>query len=239
MSTAKDRAVLFLERLARLTGGAQTRVVPSQWISVAKELGFTDAERDESLKRLYADQLIQKKPASESFELTQKGVSIAEERSRMQTPGPKMDDALPDTLEELRTELAHWEKRQHEDEPHSNWWEQVEARLRALRHKEQRLMSENSQHTSPPSTKVQKHALRVLQAVYDKTRNRTEPVFISDLDIGLSQEEAKAAWRYLKDKRLIDTFKIDYTARINGAGVDAIENAEPPPKPTQPNTFLV
>jgi hypothetical protein len=42
----------------------------------------------------------------------------------------------------------------------------------------------------------------------------------------LSEEDAKAAWRYLRDRRLIDTFSIDYTAHINAAGVDAIEGAQ-------------
>lgn len=69
-------------------------------------------------------------------------------------------------------------------------------------------------------------ALRLLNALYDATRARTEPVFIEELNIGLSEEDAKAAWRYLRDRMLIDTFSIEYTARINAAGVDAIEGAQ-------------
>jgi hypothetical protein len=46
------------------------------------------------------------------------------------------------------------------------------------------------------------------------------------VNTGLPDEDAKAAWRYLKDRGLIDTFNIPYTARINGAGVDAIEGAQ-------------
>jgi len=69
----------------------------------------------------------------------------------------------------------------------------------------------------------QSKALRLLQALYDATRAKTEPVFVEELTTGLSPEDTKAAWRYLRDRRLIDTFNIDYTARINGAGIDAIE----------------
>jgi hypothetical protein len=76
--------------------------------------------------------------------------------------------------------------------------------------------------------------MRLLKSVYDVTRATTKPVFIGKLNTGLSPEDAKAAWRYLKDKRLVDTFNIDYTARINGAGVDAIENAQS--HPDQPST---
>lgn len=79
----------------------------------------------------------------------------------------------------------------------------------------------------------QSKALRLLNLLYDATRARTDPVFIDELDAGLSEEDAKAAWRYLKDRGLIDTFNIPYTARINGAGVDAIEGAQR--RPDQPS----
>lgn len=76
-------------------------------------------------------------------------------------------------------------------------------------------------------------ALRLLQSLYDATRAKTEPVFIEEMQTGLSEEDGKAAWRYLKDRGLIDTFNIPYTARINGAGVDAIEGAQR--RPDQPS----
>lgn len=79
----------------------------------------------------------------------------------------------------------------------------------------------------------QSKALRLLKALYDATRSRTEPVLISEINAGLSEEDAKAAWRYLRDRGLIDTFNLLYTARINGAGVDAIEGAlHRPDQPT-------
>lgn len=78
--------------------------------------------------------------------------------------------------------------------------------------------------TDPESN--QSKALRLLKAIYDVTRNRTTPVFIDKINIALPEEDLKAAWRYLKDKGLIHTFSIPYTARINGAGVDAIESAQ-------------
>lgn len=80
----------------------------------------------------------------------------------------------------------------------------------------------------------QSKALRLLNALYHATRAKTEPVVIEEMNTGLSVEDAKSAWRYLKDRRLIDTFSIDYTARINGAGIDAIEGAQR--RPDQPST---
>lgn len=80
----------------------------------------------------------------------------------------------------------------------------------------------------------QSKALVLLKALYDATRAKTEPIFIEEMNTGLSEEEAKAAWRYLKDRGLIDTFSIDYTARINGSGIDAIEGAQR--RPDQPSS---
>jgi hypothetical protein len=80
----------------------------------------------------------------------------------------------------------------------------------------------------------QSKALRLLKALYDATRAKTEPGFIEEINTGLSEEDAKAAWRYLKDRGLIDTFSIPYTARINGAGIDAIEGAQR--RPDQPSS---
>jgi hypothetical protein len=79
----------------------------------------------------------------------------------------------------------------------------------------------------------QSKALLLLKALYDATRAKTEPVFIEEMNTGLSKEDAKAAWRYLKDRGLIDTFSISYTARINAAGIDAIEGAQR--RPDQPS----
>jgi hypothetical protein len=72
----------------------------------------------------------------------------------------------------------------------------------------------------------QSKAMRLLKAFYDATRARTEPVSVEEMNGGLSVEDAKAAWRYLKDRKLIDTFSIEYTGRINGTGIDAIEDAQ-------------
>lgn len=73
-------------------------------------------------------------------------------------------------------------------------------------------------------------AFRLLQFIYNKTLGREEPVFVINeigfiKEIGLSEDDAKAAWCYLRDKHLIETFGIPYTARINAHGIDAIESA--------------
>jgi hypothetical protein len=68
-------------------------------------------------------------------------------------------------------------------------------------------------------------AFRMLLVIYEKTRASKEPIMVEDIrdELGLSKEDAEAAWRYLRDKNLIQTFKIDYAARINAYGEDAVE----------------
>jgi hypothetical protein len=77
-------------------------------------------------------------------------------------------------------------------------------------------------------------ALRLLEAIYDRTRDSGSPVFAAELapSLGISEEEARSAWRYLSDKHLIDTFNLLYTARVNANGKDAVEHARQ--HPTQP-----
>ena len=59
-------------------------------------------------------------------------------------------------------------------------------------------------------------ALRLLQAIYERTHDSNQPV-VSEFapELGLSEKETEAAWRYLSDKNLIKTFNLPFTARIN------------------------
>jgi hypothetical protein len=69
-------------------------------------------------------------------------------------------------------------------------------------------------------------AYRLLKVIYDRTRDQNEPIFVTNLaqDTGLSTEELQAAWRYLKDKGLIRTSNLRFTAQINSAGIHEIED---------------
>ena len=86
------------------------------------------------------------------------------------------------------------------------------------------------------SQKSQSKALRILKGIYDQTRDGGDPIFVAELAeaAGLTEPESEAAWRYLKDRGLIETFNLHYTARINAAGIHAIEDAQKPPGPADP-----
>jgi len=74
-------------------------------------------------------------------------------------------------------------------------------------------------------------ALRLLKEIYERTIGKDEPVMIWEIHnaIELSEEEANAAWRYLRDKGLIETFSVQNSARINARGIDTIETARSRP----------
>jgi hypothetical protein len=80
--------------------------------------------------------------------------------------------------------------------------------------------------TMEPATNQAK-ALKLLKAIYEATRLNETPVFVMTLQdsTGLSEAEIQAAWRYLRDRGLVETFSIPNTARINANGIDAIESA--------------
>jgi len=88
--------------------------------------------------------------------------------------------------------------------------------------------------TVTESSTSQGKALRLLKALYDTTRGQAQPVSVGEIDTGLSEEDTKAAWHYLKDRRLIHTYSLPYAARINAAGSDAIEGAQR--NPDQPSS---
>lgn len=80
-----------------------------------------------------------------------------------------------------------------------------------------------NKHEESASTR----AMRLLALVRERTEHSHEPVFVAELAPAcqMSPEESEAAWRYLRDLRLIDTFSIPYTARINAQGIDALDSA--------------
>jgi hypothetical protein len=94
-----------------------------------------------SCQVLLAKGFIEFKPQStQIIALTVAGVEFADQLI-VQLVGPRPDDPIPTALEDIRTHLAHWQKRQFDGEPQSIWWYQVQARIDALRHAEQRFMS--------------------------------------------------------------------------------------------------
>jgi hypothetical protein len=54
---------------------------------------------------------------------------------------PEVTDPMPSALEAIRAELDYWEVHLYDGDPGSKWWEQVQARIEGLRHRENRLLS--------------------------------------------------------------------------------------------------
>jgi hypothetical protein len=79
---------------------------------------------------------------------------------------------------------------------------------------------------------TQGNAFELLKAIEQATQNSAVPVALEQFgSLQMTEEEAKAAFLYLKGKGLIDAnFKIFYAARISAAGLDAIREAECTPE---------
>ena len=117
-----------------------TRFQPAEWLNLAKELGLSDAQKREAISSLGALGYIQFKPQStEILALTQEGVTVADALMR-HGQSRQVNEPMPDTLEAIRADLDYWEVRLYDGDVGSPWWEQVQARIDGLRHRENRLM---------------------------------------------------------------------------------------------------
>jgi len=83
---------------------------------------------------------------------------------------------------------------------------------------------------------IQANALRLLRAIEEATRGLSTPVHIGQLpNLGMNEEETKAAYHYLQEKDLIYTkFRLAYAARLSARGHDAIRDAQRVPDQTSP-----
>jgi hypothetical protein len=83
---------------------------------------------------------------------------------------------------------------------------------------------------------MQARALRLLEAIYERTVINRHPVHATQLAvaIGSTEEEALAAWQYLKERDLIKAYNVAGTARVNANGIDTIEKAREQPSHPPP-----
>jgi hypothetical protein len=141
-TTAQTPGQRLLCALRRLAGDAPLihRFKPAEWFALTKELGFTDAQRSEAVTSLRTSGLIRFTPEStEIIAFTSDGVAKGDE---LLLPQQNRDVAgsMPETLDAIRADLDYWEAHLHDGQPGSIWWEQVQARIVGLRHRENRLL---------------------------------------------------------------------------------------------------
>ena len=133
----------LLSALRRLAGDApQThRFKPAEWVAVTKELGFTETQKNEAVTSLRTAGLIRFTPEStQIITLTSDGIAKGDELILKQQ-NRDVGDPMPETLDAIRADLDYWEAHLHDGEPGSNWWEQVQARIVGLRHRENRFLT--------------------------------------------------------------------------------------------------
>jgi hypothetical protein len=149
-----------------------------------------------------------------------------EVRELSQHAGAKLKAATAQMLEPIQPVIEHLYKTMpNNSKIYDEIKERFERRLaNALQNVEIGFVGGQNVAPAPPPN-IQRNALKLLTAIYNQRHGQDSPTFIDALNTGMSQQEAQEAWRYLKGKRLIETFSVDYTARINAHGVDVIENA--------------
>jgi hypothetical protein len=157
-----DQRLLFA--LQRLAGDAPLtrRFKPAEWYEITKELGFTDSQRHEAVTSLRTSGFISFTPEStEIIALTSSGITTGNELIVRQQ-NRDVSDPMPETLEGIRADLDYWDSRLYEGEPGSNWWEQVQARIVSLRHRENRNNVNSVDQSSNSATEV--HAAKAQSA---------------------------------------------------------------------------
>jgi predicted nucleotide-binding protein len=72
---------------------------------------------------------------------------------------------------------------------------------------------------------MNRHSNRLLRAIFEKTGGPSRAVRdVTELDTGLTDDEARAAWRDLLDQGLITKFSQIYAARITEKGMEAAQS---------------
>ena len=74
---------------------------------------------------------------------------------------------------------------------------------------------------------IPENALQILRAISTHSANGPTPVHVTNLGLDLDEQTARSAWEYLRDKKLIRTYSIPFTARINANGIDLLNQVQP------------
>jgi len=109
MNASETQALILLAELRRFAGitPMTARIVPMQWIAIAKEIGLADKARNEAITYLRTNGYITFNPeTTEIIAISPAGIEMADQLIRER---PKMSDPMPDTLEGICAELDYWE----------------------------------------------------------------------------------------------------------------------------------
>lgn len=149
MSALGTSASILLAELRRFTGDKRlnARIIPMEWVAIAKKAGLSDESRSEAITDLLRNKFIAFQPeTTQIIKFSPEGLEMADQ---LVSEKPKLDDPIPQTLEAVRSETAYWTKDLTTCDPGSNWWEWVQARIAELRRTEQRLSSDRAASPSP------------------------------------------------------------------------------------------
>ena len=120
----------------------------------------------------------------------------------------------PDELAKFTDDELH--RTMVESQPGSNDWELMKAELD---HRDRKRQPNGKMKTV---VDLPENAFRLLFAISTHSKNSSSPVFVTDLGLDMDEQAAKTAWEYLRDRDLIRTYNLPYSARINSNGTDLL-----------------
>jgi hypothetical protein len=166
MNANESLAQILLAELRRFAGDtpATARIVPMQWVAIAKEVGLSDKARNEAITNLRARGYITFNPeTTQIVALSPAGIEMGDQLVRQK---PKLRDPMPNTLEAICAELDYWESHLTDGEVGSNDWVMMKERIVGLRHRENRFR---------PSVHITNNAIgsnsRINQGSTDRSMN--------------------------------------------------------------------
>lgn len=140
MSALGPSARILLAELRRFAGDKRlnARIIPMEWVAIAKKAGLSDQSQSEAITDLLRSKFIAFQPeTTQIITFSPEGIGMADQLVREK---PKLDDPMPISLEDIQSELDYWEVHLHDGEPESPWWHGVKARIEGLRHREGRFL---------------------------------------------------------------------------------------------------
>ncbi len=134
----------------------------------------------------------------------------------------------PDELAQFTDDELH--RTMVGSEPGSNHWELMKAEL------EHRDRKRKSQGNPDSTVEIPANAAQLLQAISIHSGNSPTPVSVTDLGLKLDERTVKSAWEYLRDRNLITTYTVPFTARVNANGTELLEKMSGASRPSVPTS---
>jgi hypothetical protein len=135
-TNAKGNARLLLKHIYGKLGETQQTMKPAEYASLAAQIGISHEQAAAAIRQLKAELLFRFYPeTTQNIVLTQKGVQQGD-YLKSREEHPLLGDPLPDSLEGVHAELAHFSLERQKQHAKSHEFAMISARIEELQHRE-------------------------------------------------------------------------------------------------------